>query len=399
MKRNYLFLLNILVLLSTATALLFLPTGAYAALLISGVTPSTISNNHSNTITVSGNDFVMGTQVSLDGYDKLNTSYYSNTTLMAEVPAGIPTGVYTVTVTNPDSSSASLPNCLTVITGVSTITPTGIPYPPPPTIITPAFPTITRTPTNEPPVGYERPVIVVNSYNMSQERISPGDYFILYLTLYNAGQQYATNVVANFTPGDLIPRETGGVVAVGEIAPSNRLDFAQPFILSSEAWGSVASINMLVTYTDQNGVLYSETFVISLPVYHAYSAASTSTPTPTTTPSPTPSIKPQLVITGYTTDVNPLQPGAQFNLAITIQNKGTSTAKRVTMIVGGGSSLSVMEAHNNLVEYQELAENSQTLPHLEFLMFNHWAILAQAPAILHTNPSLLMSILVLVLTR
>jgi hypothetical protein len=199
-------------------------------------------------------------------------------------------------------------------------------------------PTASPSPTSKPPNSYERPVIVVNTYSLSQDTISPGDFFTLFITLYNAGQKYATNVVATFTPGELMPRVTGGVVAVGEIAPGNHSEFGQPLLLNSDVWGSVTSINMLVTYTDESGAIYSETFTITLPVFHSYSYWATSTPTPTQ--SPTPSIKPQLVITGYSSDVSPLQPGAQFNLTINVQNMGTSTAKRVTMIVGGGSSSS-----------------------------------------------------------
>jgi len=195
--------------------------------------------------------------------------------------------------------------------------------------------TFTVTQTVEPPNGYERPVIVVNTYSISQDTISPGDSFTLFVTLYNAGQHYAMNIVANFTAGDLIPRETGGVVAVGEIAPGNHKEFGQPFILSPELWASVASLNMLVTYTDEAGFAYSDTFVISLPVFHPYYSAATSTPTPTVTLLP--SLRPQLVITGYASDVVPLQPGAQFNLSLTVKNMGSATAKRVTMIVGGGS--------------------------------------------------------------
>ena len=110
------------------------------------------------------------------------------------------------------------------------------------------------------------------------------------------------------------------------------------YILTTDIWSAVASINMVVSYTNQTGTSYSETFTITLPVHYVYSVGSTATPTPTQTP--VPSIKPQLVITSYSTDVTPLQPGSQFNLSINVQNMGNSTAKRVTMIVGGGSSIS-----------------------------------------------------------
>src|SRR4030042_5246296 len=193
-------------------------------------------------------------------------------------------------------------------------------------------PTPTETQTAEPPSNYERPVIVVDTYSLDQDTISPGNSFKLFITLYNAGQQYATNVVATFSSGDLMPRETGGGVAVGEIAPGNHREFAQPLFLGADVWGAFASINMAVSYNNQKGTPYTETFTIHLPVYHVYYVSATASPTPTQTP--VPSNKPQLVITSYTTDVTPLQPGSQFTLALNVQNQGNSTAKRVTMVVG-----------------------------------------------------------------
>ena len=317
MKSKISISINIFLLTSIVIGFLLFPIGVKAALVLSGVTPSVISNDQINTITISGTDLIVGAVVSLDGFGPLTTSYSTSLTLMATVPAGIPIGAYSVTVTNPDLSTTSLANALTVILD---------------------SPTATPSQTVEPPNNYERPVVVVDTYSLDQDTISPGNSFILFITLYNAGQQYATNVVATFSSGDLMPRETGGVVAVGEIAPSNHREFSQPLYLNTNVWGSVASINMVLTYTNETGTSYSETFTITLPVYQVYSAAVTATPTPTQ--SPTPSNKPQLVITGYTTDIAPLQPGTQFNLTIITQNMGNSTAKNVTMIVGGGSSMS-----------------------------------------------------------
>src|SRR4030042_1383 len=114
MKRNISPGIHLLILISIIAALVFLPSVAKAALGVSGVTPNTISNQQNNSITLTGNDFVLGAVVSLDGYGALNTSYFSNTSLMAVVPAGIPTGLYTLTITNPDLSTVSLPNSVTI---------------------------------------------------------------------------------------------------------------------------------------------------------------------------------------------------------------------------------------------------------------------------------------------
>lgn len=317
MIRKHRLYINILLMVFTLCSLTFFPTKVRAALIITSINPDLISNHQINTLSINGIDFQIGAIVSLEGYGSLITSFFSSTTLLAEVPSGIPVGTYTVTVTNPDQVSYSLINSLVVIATV---------------------PTASITQTAEPPNGYERPVLVVNSYSISQENISPGNSFTLYVTLYNAGQLYAKNIVATFVPGDFIPRQTGGVVAVGEIAPGNHMDFSQPLILSTDVWGTLASINMLVSYVDDVGILFNETYVITLPVYQTYSSWTTSTPTPTLTP--TPSDKPQLVITNYATDIEPLQSGIQFNLSMTINNMGNSTAKGVTMIVGGGSSTS-----------------------------------------------------------
>jgi len=294
----------------------FTPQPALAALGISSVNPSTISNTQSNTITITGTDFETGAVVSLDTFGPLSTNFFSETTLFAIVPSGLPVGIYSVTVTNPDSTSATLVNALTVVNQ------------------TPE-PTATAT---LPSSGYERPLVIVVSYNTSRDRIVQGEEFTLGVSVYNAGQNYATNVTATFVTGNLIPGSTGGVVAVGDIAPSNHADFSQRLIVSTDFWGSLATGEMLLTYTDQNGAIYTEHFTITIPVYYSYSPVTTQTPTPS--PSPTQANRPQLVISSYDTDIEPLQPGSQFNLSLIVENSGSATARRVTMIVGGGSSSS-----------------------------------------------------------
>ncbi len=56
------------------------------------------------------------------------------------------------------------------------------------------------------------------------------------------------------------------------------------------------------------------------------------------TATPTGVYRPQLVVMGYHTDADPLQPGVQFTLSMSVQNVGNVAAKGVTMIIGGGSA-------------------------------------------------------------
>jgi hypothetical protein len=231
----------------------------------------------------------------------------------------VPAATYNVTVTLPDTSTASLPGALTVTL--------------------PASPTATAT--SVPSGTYERPLIVVNSYSTSAGTIYPGQEFDLYVTIYNSGQHYARNIVASFTPDLLMPRKTGGVISVGEIAPGNRADFTQPLTASWDLWGQTsASIDMSVNYTDEAGVAYVEKFSFTFPITPPKAGAPTATPTVTPTVTPSPYLRPQLVISNYTTSVSPLQPGLQFTLNLQVQNVGNDLAKRVTMIVGGGSASS-----------------------------------------------------------
>lgn len=183
-----------------------------------------------------------------------------------------------------------------------------------------------------------RPLIVVRSYSADTSDITPGKEFTLEVRLANEGKETAYNIIAIFASGDFTPRETGGVIAVNDLVPGDRHKISQPLTTSFDLWGkTVATLDMTVNYTDERGQAYQEHFAITFPIaWTRLIGAATNTPTPTVTP--TPQLRPQLVITSYGTDVNPLQPGGPFNLELQVQNLGNKDAKQVTMILGGGST-------------------------------------------------------------
>ncbi len=311
---------------------LVLPIPALAAPVISGISPSNLSNGTSALVTVSGSGFENGSLVSLSSYGNLSTTFASDSQLQAIVPAGLPAGIYSVMVTNPDGSASTLPNALNVFAPSPTATQEG----PAPTA------TVTQTATPPPP-AYQRPVIAVKSYGTSDDSITQGEEFTLSVNLRNVGQTTAQNVTVTFAAGDFIPRQTGGVVVVGLIYADNGSELSQPLTASSDLWGkTVGTLNATISYVDNAGAAYSETFTLSIPLTPPKYTAPTVTPTITPTPTATiaPLLRPQLVITHYDSDVVPLQPGAQFTLNMEIENLGNAQAKRVTMIVGGGSTQS-----------------------------------------------------------
>ncbi len=297
---------------------------ATPSIVVSSVQPNSISNLVDTELVVTGSGFVDGAVVVLSGLGGLNTTFVSSSLLRANLSAGTAPGGYSVTVINPNAASATLGNALTVTA--------------------PAGPTSTPEPTNTPaPTAFVRPLLVVNSYGASSAEITPGENLAFEMTLANAGQSRATNVVVTFVAGSFTARETGGVQALGTIDPSGTVRFWQPLAASRDLAGqSIGTLEVKVDYTDVNGTSYSETFALTFPVKRVSTggAAATATPTATATATATsgPVLRPQLLVTSYEIDQDQLQPGMAFTLSLTVQNQGNSEARRVTMILGGGST-------------------------------------------------------------
>jgi hypothetical protein len=291
-------------------SLLAAPRPASAALGITGVQPGSVSNAIAATLVITGSDFLDGASVVLDGYGALTTTFVNSGVLTAVLPAGAPTGTYTVRVVNANAAVAILPNGLT-ITG----------------------PTATPAPT-----AFARPLLVVQSYGASSTTIVSNQDYDFEMTFINSGQSSANNIVVTFKGGDFTARGTGGVRALGALGAGQTVRFFQPLTSGSVSGKSLATLDVQVSYTDLNGAGFNETFTLTFDVYQNTGPYATSTPTPTATPKVV--LRPQLVITGYRTNVTPLQPGTRFTLELDVQNVGSAKAKRVTLIAGGGTASS-----------------------------------------------------------
>jgi hypothetical protein len=197
---------------------------------------------------------------------------------------------------------------------------------------------VTESPTTAPPPTLTslpagsviRPQIGVQSYRTKPESVQYGQEFVLIVKLRNEGEAPAFNVQATFTSSSFLPLKNGGVNIVGDLGAQNSVDVDQTMTASSYVYG-IVSVNMTLTYNDANGTAYSENFTLNIRASGG-SGVAVATATPTGVKSS------QLVITSYSTSVDPLQPGEQFRLTMTVQNTGNARAQRVTMIVGGGSS-------------------------------------------------------------
>jgi len=287
---------------------------AYAAHTITSVNPGQVVNDVSTTITVNGTGFLIGAAVVLLNGSAIPTTVQNDTVLTASVPAGLATGAYTVTVSNGVDADVSCA-CLTVVA----------PTPIPPT----ATPTATTV-----PLPFVRPQFVVRT-SKAIKGIQTGQEFTLKVVLENAGTATAYSGQAVFTSADLVPTKTGGVAVLGVVAADDEVTANQSFYVTAEIIGKgIIVTDLTVTYYDDQGNTYSDKFTLSIPVSGVTVSSGAVYPTAT----PTGVKSSQLVITSYSASIDPLQPGEQFELKMTVQNVGNVKAQRVTMIVGGGSS-------------------------------------------------------------
>jgi hypothetical protein len=196
---------------------------------------------------------------------------------------------------------------------------------------------LTTTARRPQPTAAGRPLLVLDSYGVSgDQEITPGQQFELRLTLVNRGQDFARNVLITFTGTNFLPVDTGGVRALNEVDPNEKVNVFQSLIANPSLSGqSVATLTVNLSYTNLDGsASFTETLTITINLKKP-SVGGPARPTAT----PTLISRPQLVVTAYQTDVDPLQPGAIFELKMDIRNLGTANARSVTMVLGGGASL------------------------------------------------------------
>jgi hypothetical protein len=203
--------------------------------------------------------------------------------------------------------------------------------PPDPTA-TPS-PTVTLQPTNTPPVTH--PMVILTSYSSSDGSIHGGQEFTLNTTFQNTGNGPASNIAISFDSAQILPRDWGGVQTISSLAAGESKSFSLGMKALNELAGGASTVTAKVSYFDAAGTTYTDSYTITLGV--------NSTPTPKYsgawyTSTPTPGANAQLIVSGYKTDVDPLQPGTNFNLDLEIHNLGNSNAKAVTLVLGGSVS-------------------------------------------------------------
>ncbi|MHB8087215.1 MAG: COG1361 S-layer family protein [Anaerolineaceae bacterium] len=178
----------------------------------------------------------------------------------------------------------------------------------------------------------DRPQLNIPSYSIDAKYAKVGTVITLTGVLENRGPLMAYNNNITFEGEGFFPQGNGGVQYIQNISPSGgKWTFTQKFMVGDALdYVETGVIKATVAYLDSKGTAYTDTFSLSIPVTSGVNYYATSTPKTTS--------KPQLVITKNTTDVDPLQPGSIFELSLNVKNLGTTDAKSVTMVLGGGAN-------------------------------------------------------------
>lgn len=190
---------------------------------------------------------------------------------------------------------------------------------------------IVRITVIEPQPVVTKALVVLDSYSTNSDAIYAGSAFDLKINLANIGNTDALGVVATFAGTDFIPQQTGGVRSLDVIEDGSTRSITQPMVASTSLYGAaVGTTTVNLTYSDRNGTAYTESFTVSINLKAPSGPAQ-----PTATPTPTG--RAQIVVGGYTTNLDILQPGSIFTLHLDVTNLGNKDAKGVTMVLGGGT--------------------------------------------------------------
>jgi hypothetical protein len=173
----------------------------------------------------------------------------------------------------------------------------------------------------------QRPMLTLREYSISEGTAYSGNTIVVKANIRNNGSANATNVRVQFTSGDFVPLQNGGLQVHNNIAVDNGITVEQDMQVAYGVWGS-SSQSITVTYTSPTGQEYTDTFVLYFNGTGG-SGGSAATSTPTIMP------RPNLIVSAYNTDIGDLQAGNIFDLQLDIQNQGNSLAENVMLVLGG----------------------------------------------------------------
>ncbi|NLE84293.1 MAG: hypothetical protein GX603_07250 [Chloroflexi bacterium] len=181
----------------------------------------------------------------------------------------------------------------------------------------------------------ERPMLYVVNYETGEGKKSVNPYgtFNLKFVLGNNGKAHARNIILTFSSQDFDPLD-GSVINHWEVDAQNadNVEMNHKFKVNDmSTWKYSGIITAAASYMDPDGNTYSEVFTFTITINQSGTGQVTATATPAV------SARAQMVVNGYDTDVDPLQPGSTFKLTLDVRNAGSELARNVSLVYGGST--------------------------------------------------------------
>ncbi len=276
---------------------------------LTSIEPGILSNQTGGIISVYGRGFITTTTVRVVGYGMLTVEFINTGALRATIPAGIPTGVYSIVASNGPGSDSNILNGALQITAPS-IAPTA----------------------SAPTPG--RPILTLRSYSIQPDKVRPGQEFLVTLEIYNNGSRASENTLVTFPGGAFLPvGESGhnlwqmGINATAVVTQVMRV----PSTIAS----GIQSLQVVLSGNDFEGTHYDYPQTIGVETIGNTGGTGTATGAP------------KLVIENVKITPEIVGPGNPFTVTMTLGNHGRRTATNV--VVGTSGALAIPAEGSNMV--------------------------------------------------
>jgi hypothetical protein len=258
--------------------------------------PADATSGQAGSLTVWGSGFQPGMVVRLVGYGLLDTTYVNSGLASAGLPASLPAGKYSIQVVLLDGRSAALDQAITIHAQA-------------------APPAAAPTPDSR------QPALVVCSSATDPAKIRPGDEFMLYVEICNAGGLASTAGMVSFG-GPSFALVGDKVHYLGEINPGGAVGLSQRLRVPVSAVPGISLVEISMDANDMYGGYYS--FKGSTGVEVAEPAVSTGGGAG----------EPSRLVVVSSEIVPPIiHPGEAFELVLKVRNLGSAAASKTTFSV------------------------------------------------------------------
>jgi len=262
---------------------------APAAIVVTHVEPRTMLNTSGAMLSIYGSGFTAQCVARLVGYGMLPTTVVNATALTAQVPAGVPSGVYALEVSD-GATLFRLDNALTVTAPAPTPAPTAAPQPPPP----------------------GRPILTISNYSVEPASVRAGQEFVVNIAIYNNGSRAGENTMIVFPGTTFLPVGEPGH-KLGQVHINHTVVVTQKLRAPASLSSGVQQIHVNLSANDWEGNHYD--YAQTVPVEVTGVAPVTG--------------QPKVTIESTTTEPPVLLPGAPFTLTLRLANRGSRTARNV----------------------------------------------------------------------